>query len=84
MPLKDVQWLWGDSVAQGSGLCILLMIWKKETLASGRMKGQCHPARPTSVGQKILDFKAWIEEKSKLTTELKKKFSKSNLQHLSN
>lgn len=42
---------------------------EKQTLASN---GQSHPAHSTSLGQEILDFKAWTEEKPKLTIELKR------------
>lgn len=45
---------------------------EKQTLASNGTKSQCHPAHPTSLGQEILDFKAWTEEKLKLTIELKR------------
>lgn len=64
-----------------SGKCSLCSAHdlEKQILASSGTKGQCHQARPTSVGQEILDFKAWTEELPKLTIELKKMFSKSNL-----
>ena len=73
MYFKDVQLPWGDQ-SQVSALCIVLLIWKKQILATKDTKGQCHQAHPISVRQEMLNFKAWTEGKAKLTTELDKCF----------